>query len=102
MAQEYDAILRTSCFESSLIDDVIVTWLTIMRKPQQWFKFLRSGEHSAYTREDEVREHGPLPIIVFEKYNFSYAAIFREAADWPVVWRNEILNMRGIGNENLK
>ena len=56
-----------------------------MRKPQQWFKFLRSGEHSAYTREDEVREHGPLPIIVFEKYNFSYAAIFREAADWPVV-----------------
>ena len=29
----------------------------------------------------------------------SYAAIFKEAPDWPVV---EILSMRAIGNENLK
>ena len=35
--------------------------------------------------------------------SFNDSSFFNlEEPDWPVVTRNEVLNMRGIGNENLK
>ena len=57
-------------------------------------------------REDEVRERIPHTWTSsndsFLKSILSSEAIFKEAPDWPLWWRNEILNMRVLGNANLK